>query len=97
MIHPVDSVSCASSYVVEPVFFFNLSRVDVFFRVFFVDVFIQNWVSSTEFALELLSRAVQVACCFAFSWIVFLVSWMLDFQSISELCAKNLGSVPRKI
>ena len=34
MIHPVDSVSCASSYVVEPVFFFNLSRVDVFFRVF---------------------------------------------------------------
>ena len=34
MIHPVDSVSCASSYVVEPVFFFNLSRVNVFFRVF---------------------------------------------------------------
>ena len=34
MIHLVDCVGCASSYLVKPVFFFNLSRVDVFFRVF---------------------------------------------------------------
>ena len=34
MFHLVNSFSCASSYVINPIFFFDLNRVNIFFRVF---------------------------------------------------------------
>ena len=34
MFHLVNSVSCASSYVIDPILFFDLNRVNIFIRVF---------------------------------------------------------------
>ena len=34
MFHLVNCISCASSYVVNPILFFDLNRVNIFIRVF---------------------------------------------------------------
>ena len=34
MFHLVNSVSCASSYVINPILFFDLNSVNIFFKVF---------------------------------------------------------------
>ena len=64
--HLVDCVSCASSYIVEPVFFFNLSRVDVFFWVFI------EWCSAVHviFRFGALVIAAFVINATVFSFVV---------------------------